>query len=246
MSDAEVQRETDSSEESGGGGKKNPIKPPAVWSVLVGIAFCAIVIVAVVNSVSGKDGGVLGSGGDAGRVLPDFAVADARGSLTGDSNLDQSDCASAKRPCPEDARRTPACEVRLDGAIRSCDVFSRPAVVSFWFTRGGDCEDQQDVLESAYRRFDDEVNCLAINVRDKRATVRELIRERGWTHPIGLDPDGGLSNLLRVGGCPTTIFVLPGGIVQRVALGDQTPKSLARGVEQLLASPAANSGDVSK
>ena len=243
MSDPGLQRDTDSGEESSDTGEKDQIKPPAIWSVLVGIAFCAIVIVAVVNSVSGSDGGVLGSDDEAGRVLPDFAVADARGPLTGDANIDQDDCTSAKRPCPADSRRTPACEVRLDGAIRSCDVFSRPAVVSFWFTRGGECERQQDVFESAYRRFGARVNFLAVNVRDERATVRELIRERGWTHPVGLDPDGALSNLLLVGGCPTVIYVLPGGVVERVALGDQTPESLARGVERLLAASASQPGE---
>ena len=242
MSEEVEKNAIDSSEGSGEGEKGNPVKPPAVWSVLVGVVFCAVVIYAVVNSVSGSDGGVLGSGDDAGLVLPDFAVADARGALTGDANIDQTDCASTRRPCPADARRTPACEVRLDGAIRSCDVFERPAVLSFWFTRGGECEDQQDVFESAYRRFGDRVNFLAIDVRDDRATVRELIRERGWTHPVGLDPDGGLSNLIRVGGCPTMIFVLPGGVVDRVALGDQTPQSIARQVEELLAAEAAGSG----
>jgi len=222
--------------------KPPAIKPPAVWSVLVGIVFCAVVVIAVVNSVSGNDGGVLGSGDDAGLVLPDFAVPDARGPLTGDANIDQSDCASAQRPCPADARRTPACEVRLDGAIRSCDVFTRPSVVSFWFTRGGDCEDQQDVFESAYRRFGNKANFLAIDVRDDRATVRELIRNRGWTHPVGLDPDGALSNLIRVGGCPTVLFLLPGGVVHQVALGNQTPAVIADRVKGLLEAASAEQG----
>lgn len=225
--------------EDGKPDKPSAIKPPAVWSVLVGIVFCAVIVIAVVNSVSGSDGGVLGSGDDAGFVLPDFAVADARGPLTGDANIDQSDCASAQRPCPVDARRTPACEVRLDGAIRSCDVFARPSVVSFWFTRGGDCEDQQDVFESAYRRFARRANFLAIDVRDDRATVRELIRDRGWTHPVGLDPDGALSNLLRVGGCPTVLFLLPDGVVHEVALGNQTPEGIASRVEGLLSAARA-------
>ncbi len=225
--------------------QRSGIKPPAVWSVLVGIIFCAVIVVAVVNSVSGSDGGVLGSGEDAGLVLPDFAVADARGELIGDANIDQTDCASSQRPCPADSRRTPACEVSVDGAIRSCDVFRLPAVVSFWFTRGGECEDQQDVFETAYRRFSGRANFLAIDVRDDRATVRELIRDRGWTHPVGLDPDGALSNLLRVGGCPTVLFVEPGGRLYEVALGNQTPSSLASRVEDLIrasAGPEASGG----
>ena len=53
-------------------------------------------------------------------------------------------------PCPEDARRTPACRIRAAGAIRVCDLFDRPLVISFWFTKGGDCVDQQDVVDAVY------------------------------------------------------------------------------------------------
>lgn len=232
MSEDESRQDPAGSEERSQ--KSSEVKPPAIWSVLVGIAFCALIVVAVVNSVSNSDGGILGSEDDSGRVLPDFAVPDALGPLVGDANIDQTDCVSDRRPCPAEARRTPACEVRLEGAIRSCDLFERPAVISFWFTRGGECEDQQDVFEEVYRRFAGTVSFLAVNVRDDRATVRGLIRERGWTHPTGLDPDGALSNLLRVGGCPTLLFVRPGGVLEKVALGNQTAATLSAKVERLI------------
>lgn len=216
------------------------IKPPAVWSFVVGLAFVAIVVVATINTVTGSDGGVLGSEDEAGTAVPDFAIADARGSLTGDANLSQTGCEVSQRPCPADAVRTPACEIDLPGSIVSCDLFRRPAVISFWFTRGGECEAQQDTFERVYRDFAGRgVSFLAVNVRDDRSEVRSLIRERGWTHPVGLDPDGALSNALQVGGCPTVIFVRRGGVVEEVALGDQTASSLSRGVEGLLKPPVA-------
>ena len=217
-------------------GKPSPIKPPAIWSVLVGLVFCAVVVIAVVNTVSGSDGGVLGSSDESGVEVPDFALADARGPLTGDANLAQTACGTSERPCPADAVQTPACDVQLAGSIVSCDLFRRPTVISFWFTRGGECEAQQDVFERVYRSLESRgVNFLAVNVRDDRATVRRLIRQRNWTHPVGLDRDGALSNLMRVGGCPTLVFVRPGGAIEKVALGDQSAESLSREVEALLA-----------
>ena len=56
-------------------------------------------------------------------------------------------------PVRPSSMRTPACQVSVPGAIRVCDFFDKPLVLSFWFTRGGDCEDQEDVFERAYRRY---------------------------------------------------------------------------------------------
>jgi hypothetical protein len=209
-----------------------PRSPGAVYSLLVGLAFVAIVLIAGVNLIATDESGPI-QPADAGWPLPQFAVPDARSELTGDANLAQDDCTVAAIPCPESERRAPACEIEVEGAIRVCDLFGRPLVLSFWFTRGGDCEAQQDRFESAYRRFRDRAYFLAVNVRDERDRVRELIAERRWTHPIGLDTDGALSNLYRIGGCPTYLFVYPGGILQNVSIGNET--DLDGGVRALLA-----------
>jgi thiol-disulfide isomerase/thioredoxin len=125
--------------------------------------------------------------------------------------------------------------VGLPGAIRVCELFDRPLVLSFWFTRGGDCEAQEDVFEAVYRRFRDRVNFLAIDVRDDTDEVRRLVSERGWTHPIGLDRDGALSNLYRIGGCPTFIYVYPGGILQATTIGELDQQQLSARVGRLIA-----------
>jgi hypothetical protein len=125
------------------------------------------------------------------------------------------------------------------GAIDVCDLFDKPLVISFWFTRGGDCESQQDVFETAYRRYSGEVNFLAVNVRDPRDTVRKLIDERGWTHPVGLDSDGALSNLYRIGGCPTFLYVYPGGILQDTSIGELDAAELQAKIRKLVAASKA-------
>jgi hypothetical protein len=216
---------------SRGRGARGP-RPAAIYSLLVGLAFVAVIAVAAVNAISTDDGGVLRPA-DAGTPLASFAVPDARSELEGDANLAQDDCEVSEIPCPESSRRTPACEVDVEGAIRVCDLFDRPLVLSFWFTRGGECERTEDELEAAYRRYRDRVNFLSVNVRDDRESVRKLIAERGWTHPVGLDPDGALSNLYRIGGCPTFLFVYPGGILESVGIGDEV--DLDAGVRELLA-----------
>jgi hypothetical protein len=217
--------------DSGRGERQAPRRPAAIYSLIVGLAFIALVLIAGLNALSTDDSGLV-TPDDEGLPLAQFAVPDVRSELTGDANIAQDDCEAPAIPCPEGDRRDPACEIRVEGAIRVCDLFDRPLVLAFWFTRGGECEAAQDSFEAAYRRFRSRVNFLAVNVRDERDEVRELIAERGWTHPIGLDSDGALSNLYRIGACPTYLYVYPGGILEGVAIGDES--DLDRGVERLL------------
>jgi len=221
-----------------GGSGKDPRDRPRrapIYSLIVGIAFIALIAVAAINTISTDEPGVLGSTDEGEAPLAQFAVPDARSGASGDANIAQDDCDSARIPCPEESRRTPACRVVVPGAIRVCDLFDRPLVLSFWFTRGGDCEDQQDVFERAYRRYAGRVNFLAIDVRDSDSEVRDLIAQRHWTHPIGLDRDGALSNLYRVGGCPTFVYAYPGGILQATSIGRLDDHGLSAKIDLLLA-----------
>jgi thiol-disulfide isomerase/thioredoxin len=206
-----------------------------IYSLIVGIVFIAVIAVAAVNLISTEDKGVLGARDEGDLPLAQFAVPDARSGASGDANIAQDDCAAARIPCPSEDRRTPACRVDVPGAIRVCDLFDKPLVLSFWFTRGGDCENQEDVFERAYRRYSPQVNFLAIDVRDSESEVQELIAERGWTHPIGLDRDGALSNLYRVGGCPTFVYAYPGGILQATSIGELDQRKFFANVDALIA-----------
>lgn len=205
------------------------------YSVAVGLIFLAVIVIATIQT--------LGEGGGDGTLgldrqpshwpLPEFAVPDAAGELEGDANVAQDDCESSAIPCPESARRTPACRIRTAGAIRVCDFFDRPLVISFWFTEGG-CVDQQDVVDALYERYRGRVNFLSLNVRDDRDTVRDLIRQHGWEVPVGYDRDGAVAGLYRVGGCPTFAYAYPGGTLESADAGELGAERLSARVERLL------------
>jgi thiol-disulfide isomerase/thioredoxin len=206
------------------------------YSLVVGLIFLTVIVVATVQTLGGGGGGgTLGLDRQPPRwPLPEFAVPDAAGQLEGDANVAQDDCESAAIPCPEDSRRTPACRIRTAGAIRVCDLFDKPLVISFWFTKGGDCDVQQDVVDAVYERYRGRVNFLSLNVRDDRDTVRELIRRRGWKLPVGYDRDGAVASLYKVGGCPTFAYAYPGGTLESAGIGDLSVGQLSDRVEQLL------------
>ncbi|HEX2097179.1 MAG TPA: TlpA disulfide reductase family protein [Solirubrobacterales bacterium] len=205
------------------------------YSTIAGLLLAAVVVVALLNEIGGTDGGTLGLDELPARwPLPEFAVPLVVGPLEGDANVAQDDCETSEVPCPPDASRTPACQVQEPGAIRVCDLFDRPSVLSFWFSKGGDCVDQQDVLDSLYGRYRDRVRFLSLNVRDDRDEVRDLVRERGWRMPVGSDRDGAVARLYRVGGCPTFAYAYPGGTLYDASIGILERGELASRIERLL------------
>jgi hypothetical protein len=233
--------ESDRDAPEGESRRPSPARPGRAYSIAVGVAFAAVIAVAGVNALRTTDAGVLGAGDERGTALAQFALPEARGPVEGDANVYQDDCASSEIPCPEDEQRTPACEVsgadvESGDVIRVCDLFARPLVISFWFTRGGDCLPTQDVVDAVASRYRGRVNFLSVNLRDDRETVRELIEERGWEIPVGHDADGAVGNIYRVGVCPTVAFAYPGGILRGAKVGseDLGTEQLVTEVEALL------------
>jgi len=213
------------------------------YSILVGLVFVAIVVVALIHGVPGG-GETLGLDRQEARwPLPEFAVPNAAGELEGDANVAQDDCSVGELPCPADARRRPACEIETPGAIRVCDLFGRPLVISFWFSKGGDCVEQQDIFSQVFSRYGGRVSFLSLDIRDDRATVRSLVRRRGWKMPVGYDRDGAVAGLYHVGGCPTYAYVYPGGTLESASIGELTAAQLGERVDGLLeASRRAEAG----
>jgi hypothetical protein len=215
------------------------------YSILVGLLFLVVIAIASIHTLGGGDGGrTLGLDPFPVRwPLPAFAVPAAAGTLEGDANIAQDDCTTAAVPCPEGSRRAPACRIQTRGAIRVCDLFGKPLVISFWFSEGDGCVEQQDVVERAYRRYRGRVGFLSLDIRDDRDPVRELIRENGWTMPVGYDRDGAVATLYGVGGCPTMAYVYPGGTLQDASIGDLTTAQLDARIGALLdATRAAEAG----
>ncbi len=87
------------------------------YSLVVGLIFAAIIVIAVINTLGDKDEGTLGLDKLASRwPLPEFAVPRAGGPLEGDANVAQDDCETSQTPCPGSARRRPACRISTPGA----------------------------------------------------------------------------------------------------------------------------------
>ncbi len=215
------------------------------YSIVLGLLFAAVAAVAFFHTLSANRPGTLGLDRlEARWPLPEFAVPVAAGPLEGDANIAQDDCETSQVPCPSAGRRASACRVPVADAIRVCDFFDRPLVISFWFIKGGgNCADQQDVVDRAFERYRGRVGFLSLDVRDDRDSVRKLVRAHRWRMPVGYDHDGAVADIYRIGGCPTFAYVYPGGTLQSASVGDLTAAQLDARVRGLLrATDAAEAG----
>jgi hypothetical protein len=206
------------------------------YSIAVGLIFLALIAVATIHTLTGHGGeDTLGLDKQPPRwPLPEFAVPAASGHLEGDANVYQDDCGSASLPCSEQPPRVPACQITTHGAIRVCDLFDRPLVISFWFGTENRCERQQGVVSAVAERYRGRVNFLSLDVLDSRESVGELVREQGWKMPVGFDRDGAVAALYRIALCPTFAYAYPGGTLQSASIGELGVGGLSQHVEELL------------
>jgi hypothetical protein len=207
-------------ERSPAGEPPGKVKLPLNYGALVGILIAFVAVFILVNALRNTESGTVGIGPvGIGEKVDPFAVPIADSELEGDANVD-----------PDQA-----CRVEGDDVLRICDYFNRPLLISFWFTGGAEeCIDQQDVFDQVASQFRSRIGAVSINVRDDRDRVRELIEERDWKVPVGHDTDGAVSNMYRIGGCPTFLFVKAGGVLERAEIGRTTVEELSSQVRSFL------------
>jgi hypothetical protein len=129
-----------------------------------------------------------------------------------------------------------ACEVRGRDVLNVCELQERgPVVLALVVRAAGDCERQIDVLDRLAPRFAG-VAFAAVAVRDDDDELRALARERGWSVPVGRDPDGVVANRYGLGAiCPLLTFGGRDGRVAGTSLGLLDDAALAERVEALRA-----------
>ena len=180
-------------------------EPGRSYMWVVGVAGVIAIAVVAINSLPNAGRG--SSGPEVGKPIPKFAAPSAAGKLEGDPNVKQDkDDAGA----PND---TPACEVRLPGALRSCDYTSKPLVLTFIVPGAKDCERFADRLQRVQKRYTD-VNFILVVSGVSEDRVRSLVADHGWTYPVAIDRNLSIFNTYRISLCATTVFAYRGGIVR--------------------------------
>jgi hypothetical protein len=192
--------------------RPEPPRRRANYTWVVGVA--AVVLIVFVTITSLRHQGRGSNGPIPGKPLPRFAAPSATSSLDGNPNIKQN---------PSDngvSNKTPACDVRLPGAIRSCDYMSKPLVITF-IVPTGECEaylDRVDRLRQTFPR----VNFLAV-VSGPKDRAAAAARDHGWREPVASDNNGAILSLYRAPPyCATNVFAYRGGTVRSTKTSAQT------------------------
>jgi redoxin len=180
-------------------------EPGRSYMWVVGVAGVIAIAVVAINSLGNAGGG--SNGPEERKPIPKFAAPSAAGDLKGDPNVKQS---------PDDdgaPNDTPACEVHLPGALRSCDYTSKPLVITFIVPGAKDCEAYVDRLQRVQSRYRG-VNFLTVVSGADEDRVKELVADHHWTFPVAVDRNLAVFNTYRVSLCATSVFAYRNGIVR--------------------------------
>ena len=100
------------------------------------------------------------------------------------------------------------------------------------------CRLESPYLEKAYRaKKESGFTILAVNItsQDSLQDVRAFVKEFGLTFPILLDKTDSISQLYLVRGLPTSFFINPDGIIQRIFIGGMSNEQIEDFVGEILA-----------
>ena len=211
----------------GGRGPDPPARRSTVtW--IVGVAVVLAIAYITLNTIRTDAPGSRGL--DPGDDLPPFAAPLALSSLDGDANL-------ATKPGQGRQGERPACQVRGSDLLNSCQLAERgPVALAFVAARSKACDQQVDALERVREDYA-RISFAAVAIRGDRKDLQKLIRERGWTLPVGWDRDGGVANAYAVAVCPTVTFAYQGGKVEGTSLSLLEGAALRARLDKLMDGP---------
>ncbi len=213
---------------------RSPLRSSRHSGRWVGVAGLVIILSIVLNTVLSRPTGA--SGIPPGTRLPPFAVPLAGDDLPGDADI-------ATHANDGSAGRVAACRERGAMILNVCQLYEQGPVALALFIDAGSCERVLATMERLMGSFP-EVHFAAVAIGGGRGRVRRLLRSYGLTFPVGIDEDGALAGLYKLGSCPQVSFVYRGGVVaQHALLSTPSEGALRARLAALLAASRAR-GDV--
>jgi peroxiredoxin len=219
---AEKLAELDERQPEPDAGPPEPPRPSGRYMWVVGVAAIILFVVVGVHQLSAGSGKFI-EGPPLGQALPEFAAPLVDG---------PSDKVANVVPRSAKTKDRKACDVHVPGSLNICDQWSKPVVLSFLFLRGAKCEPEFDALSRLAREFPG-VNFVGVLFERNRGKARDIAAKHRWSFPLVVDPDGAVTNLYSIGGCPTTVLAARGGTVRETLVGDAEHRLLRAKIRAL-------------
>jgi len=149
--------------------------------------------------------------------------------------------ATSDTPAANDGRAAPDFLLRQldDEPLRLSDLQGRPVIVNFWATWCSTCRSETpDLIELYEIHQDSGLVLLGINLRENEGDVASFVEEFGISYPVVFDRSGEVASTWRIGGpnqgVPSTYFIDPEGVVQKVVFGRVTEELASEGLSLIL------------
>lgn len=117
--------------------------------------------------------------------------------------------------------------------IKLSDYRGKTVVLNFWATWCGPCRLEMPDFEALYRQRSN-LMIIGFNQRENEEQVRAFATDVGATFPLVLDRSGTIAASFNVTlGLPTTYFIDPKGIIQKVELRAMTRSQITKYLDEL-------------
>lgn len=126
----------------------------------------------------------------------------------------------------------------LDGVtVKLSDLRGQAVIINLWATWCPPCRAEMPALQKVYEEHQERVEVLAVNAtnQDDLDAVQEFTQSYELTFPILLDKNGIVAKSYQLRSLPTSYFVDPEGLIQKVVIGGPMSEALLQiRIEQLI------------
>ncbi len=122
--------------------------------------------------------------------------------------------------------------------VQLSDLRGRPVLLNMWASWCPPCQAEMPAMQETYEIYADQgFTILAVNTtyQDDQMAAEDFVTQHGLTFPVLFDLDGSVSRAYRVRSMPTSFFIDPEGVIQRVVIGGPMTAGLLQAeVEHML------------
>ncbi|MCB2178524.1 redoxin domain-containing protein [bacterium] len=120
------------------------------------------------------------------------------------------------------------------------DYRGKVVLINFWATWCPPCRQEMPTILDRYEGADGDLIVLAVDYAEPADLVIDFQEQMGLTFNVLLDERGSVSDLYRIQGYPTSVFVNEQGVIDIVHIGLMTEKELDGYLEDMGLAVAAS------
>lgn len=120
------------------------------------------------------------------------------------------------------------------GEVDLTDLRGRPVWVNFMASWCPPCRDELPVMERARRELGDQLEIVAIDVREDEATAAAFAEDLVLRMPVGLDTDGRARDAWSAFAMPVHYWLDADGVIRHSAFGGIGPDIMLQGIRSVV------------